>query len=80
MCEVGIYGFVFNFQAFPWPSMSTLQASSEIRRLLEGPFATYIGSGKLNQATQLAITVLKSLELQKSEIISKEQRIQVETP
>lgn len=57
--------------------MSTLEASGEIRRLLEGPFATHIGKGDFNQATQLAITILKSLKLQESKIMSKRERIQV---
>ena len=58
--------------------MSTLKASFEIRHLLEGPFDTHIGKGDVNRATQLATAVLKSLDLQGSEIISKEEKIQVE--
>lgn len=70
----------FKLQVFPWPSMSTQEASNEIRRLLEGPFATHIGRGDLNRATQLAIAVLKSLEIQDSNFISKDERSQVVNP
>ena len=67
----------FQLQVLPWPLMSTLNASDEIFRLLESPFATFIGRGDLKQATQLVIAVLKSLEQQESGIISKEERIEV---
>ena len=60
--------------------MSTLNASDEIFRLLESPFATFIGRGDLKQATQLVIAVLKSLEQQEGGIISKEERIEVVNP
>lgn len=72
--------FILDFQVFPWPSMSTPEASVKTRHLLEGPFAAHIGRGDLKRATQLAIAVLKSLELQESEIVRKEERSQVETP
>lgn len=57
--------------------MNTQEASGEIRRLLEGPFVKHVGRGGVTRATQLAIAVLKSLELQKSEVISREERRQV---
>lgn len=72
-----LYDFGFNLQVFPWPLMSTLNTSDEIRRLLEGPFTTFIGRGDLKRATQLAIAVLKSLEHEESGIINKEDKIEV---
>lgn len=66
----------FNLQVFPWPSMSTQEASAEIRRLLEDPFAKFIARAELQRPIQLAIAVLKSLQLQEV-IISKEERIEV---
>ena len=68
-----------DLQVLPWPSMSSPEASVKTRHLLEGPFDAQIGRGDLKHATQLAITVLKSLELQDSEIVSREERSQVET-
>jgi len=59
-------------QVFPWPSISTQEASVKTLRLLEGPFSAQIDRGDLKRATQLAIGVLKSLELQESPIVSKE--------
>ena len=67
----------FNLQVFPWPPMSTQGASSEIRRLLEDPFAKRIARADLQRPIQLAIAVLKSLQLQEV-ILSKEERIEVE--
>ena len=67
----------FNLQVFPWPPMSTQQASAEIRRLLEDPFAKRIARADLQRPIQLAIAVLKSLQLQEV-ILSKEERIEVE--
>lgn len=60
--------------------MRSLKESFEIRRLFEGPFATLIRRGDLKRATQLATAVLKSLELQESEFMSKEEKRQVENP
>ena len=57
--------------------MSTQEASAEIRRLLEDPFAKLIARADLQRPFQLAIAVLKSLQLQEV-IISKEERIEVE--
>ena len=68
-----------DLQVSPWLSISTQEASVETLRLLEGPFSTQIDERDLNRATQLAIGVLKSLELQTSEIESKEVKSKVET-
>ncbi|XP_078349636.1 LOW QUALITY PROTEIN: polycystin-1-like protein 2 [Oculina patagonica] len=68
-----------NVQVLPWPLMSTLNATDEIRRILEGPFATFIGRGDLKRTTQLAIAVLKSLELQESGIVSKEEKTEIKS-
>lgn len=57
--------------------MSTQQASAEIRRLLEDPFAKLIARADLQRPIQLAIAVLKSLQLPEV-ILSKEERIEVE--
>ena len=62
----------FDFQVFSWPSIRTQEASVETLRLLEGPFSAQIDIGDLKRATQLAITVLRTLELQQSPIVSKE--------
>ena len=67
-----------DLQVFPWPSISTQEASVETLRLLEGPFSAQIDEGDLKRATQLAIGVLKSLELQQSGTVSKEDRSKVE--
>lgn len=56
--------------------MSTQEASDEIRRLLEDPFAKLIAGADLQRPIQLAIALLKSLQLQEV-IISKEERIEV---
>ena len=67
-----------DLQVFPWPSISTQEASVETLRLLEGPFTAQIDEGDLKRATQLAIGVLKSLELQQNGTVSKEDRSKVE--
>ena len=67
-----------DLQVFPWPSISTQEASVETLRLLEGPFSAQIDEGDLKRATQLAIGVLKSLELQQSGAVGKEDRSKVE--
>ena len=59
--------------------MSTQEAFVGTLRLLEGPFSAQIGRRDLERATQLAISVLKSLELQESSTISKEETSQVGT-
>ena len=69
-----------DLQVFPWPSISTQESFVETVRLLEGPFSTQIDEGDLKIATQLAIGVLKCLELQESGIFSKEETSKVETP
>lgn len=51
--------------------------SDEISRLLNGSFASLIDRGDLRRATQLVFAILRSLELQGEEIISKEDRTQV---
>jgi len=68
-----------NLQVFPWLSISTQGASVETLGLLEGPFSAHIDRGDLKRATQLAIGVLESLELQGSEIVYKEERSKVAT-
>lgn len=66
----------FNLQVLPWPLMSTEEASAEIRRLLEDPFAKLIARADFQQPIQLAIAVLKSLQLPEV-TISKKERIEV---
>lgn len=56
--------------------MSTQEASAEIRHLLEDPFTKLIARADLQRPIQLAIAVLKSLQLREV-IISKEERIEV---
>ena len=56
--------------------MSTQDASTEIRRLLEDPFAKLIAGADLQRPIQLAIAVLKSLQLQE-DVRNKEERIEV---
>jgi len=56
--------------------MSTQEASAEIRRPLEDPFAKLIARADLQRPIQLAIALLKSLQLQE-DVISKEERIEV---
>ena len=57
--------------------MSTKNASGEILHLLEKDFVVHCGRRDVTRATQLAIAVLKSLELQKDEVINIEERRQV---
>ena len=66
----------FNLQVVPWPLMSTEEASAEIRRLLEDPFAKLVARADFQQPIQLAIAVLKSLQLPEV-VISKKERIEV---
>ena len=56
--------------------MSTKNASGEIFHLLEKHFVVHSGRGDVTRATQLAIAVLKSLELQDG-VINIEERRQV---
>ena len=72
--------FPLDLQVSPWLSISTQEASVETLRLLEGPFSTQIDERDLNRATQLGIGELKSMELQTSEIVSKEAKGKEETP
>ena len=57
--------------------MSTKNASGEILHLLEKHFVVLSSRGDVTRATQMAIAVLKSLELQKDEVINIEERRQV---
>ena len=57
--------------------MSTKNASGEILHLLEKHFVVQSVRGDVTRATQLAIAVLKSLELQKDGVINIEERRQV---
>ena len=57
--------------------MSTKNASGEILHLLEKHFVVHSVRGDVTRATQLAIAVLKSLELQKDGVINIEERRQV---
>lgn len=52
-------------------------APSKINGLLEGHIALYIGRGDWNRATQMAIAILKSLEMQGGVAIREEKRAQV---
>jgi len=69
----------FELQVFPWPSLGTQEASVKTLRFLEGPFSAQVDRGDLKRATQLAIGILRSLELQKKTIVSKEDTSQVRT-
>jgi len=66
-------------QVFPWPLLGTQESSVKTLRLLEGCFSAQVDRGNLKRATQLAIGILKSLELQKRTIVSKEDTSQVRT-
>ena len=57
--------------------MSTKNALGEILHLLEKDFVFHSGRRDVTRATQLAIAVLKSLEVQKDEVINIEERRQV---
>ena len=57
--------------------MSTKNASGETLHLLEKDFVVHSGRRDVTRATQLAIAILKSLELQKDEVINIEERRQV---
>ena len=59
--------------------MSKEEASGDIGRIVEGSLVPFIIGGDLTRVTQLAAALHKSLELQKGDAISIQNKTQVET-